>query len=159
MAKDILNDFDARMKIEENVKDYCLTIVNDHPGGMGVRVTAGQGLAITSSEKSVAILSIADREHDNKFVVKSNGAVVSFHSHQIGNVFITKNSITSVNGTDQPVEFNSPIMLDNYAKKDLPMLPTNKAGSVLTLEDENFKPVYYDGHSWRYFSNDEVAKR
>lgn len=151
-----MNDFDARMRIAENVKDYCLTIVNDHPDGMGIRITAGKELiAETDEEKSVAILSVADRQHDNKFIVKSNGAVVSFHSHTIGNIYIAKNCIRSQN--NQPIQFKAPIILDDYTKQNLPMLPTDKAGSVVTLRDENFKPVYYNGHSWRYFSNDEVV--
>ncbi len=152
--KDVTNKFDARMTIEENVKDYCLTITNDHADGLGIRIHAGKSIAEHESGHSVAIFSVADRENDNKFVVKSNGAVVSFHSHTIGNIYMTKNRISSQN--HKPIQFKAPITLDYCIKEDLPTL-SPEAGSVVMLSDENYKPVYYDGNSWRYFSNDEVV--
>ena len=149
-----MNDFDKKVTIEETVEDYGLTIINECPGGMGLRIKAGDPKKSTG-EKSVAILSVADRDHDNKFIVKSNGAVVSYYSHTIGDIFIENNSINTLDET--PIELKSPVVLRRYIKSNLPKLSHDYAGSIVSIEDENFKPAYYDGLSWRYFNNDELV--
>jgi hypothetical protein len=119
---------------------------------MGLRIKAGE--AKRNTEKtSVAILSIADKENDNKFIIKSNGHVVSYYNHQIGDVFIERSSIGTV--SHKPVEFKSPLQLPAMDTRSLPNLKSEQAGSVVSLSDKDYKPCYYDGSAWRYFSNDE----
>ena len=150
-----MNDFDKKVTIEENVEDYGLTIINECPGGMGLRIKAGDPKK-SIGEKSVAILSVADRDHDNKFIIKSNGNVVSYYNHTIGDMFIENNTIGTLS-TD-PIELKEAVVLRRYTKNQLPLkLSHDYAGSIVSIEDENFKPAYYDGLSWRYFSNDELV--
>jgi hypothetical protein len=147
-----MTDFDKKVTIKESIEDYGLTVINECPTGMGLRIKAGDA---NWTETSVAILSIADRDHDNKFIVKSNGNVVSYYNHTIGDMFIEKNTIGTLS-TD-PIELKETIVLRRYVKRELPTLSHDYAGSIVSIEDENFKPAYYDGLSWRYFSNDELV--
>lgn len=142
-----------RISINEDVDDYLITLVNDCDTGMGLRIRAGES---TETEKSVAILSVADKDHDNKFIVKSNGNIVSYYNHTIGDIFIEKNRIGTL--SREPIELREPVLLRRYIKNELPKLAHEYAGSVVSLYDENFKPAYYDGTDWRYFSNDEIVK-
>ena len=70
-------------------------------------------------------------------------------------MFIEKNTIGTLS-TD-PIELKETIVLRRYVKRELPTLSHDYAGSIVSIEDENFKPAYYDGLSWRYFSNDELV--
>ena len=149
-----MNDFDKKVTIKENVEDYGLTIINECSSGMGLRIKAGA--KNPEGEKSVAILSVADRDHDNKFIIKSNGNVVSYYNHTIGDMFIENNTIGTLS-TD-PIELKEAVVLRRYTKNELPLkLSHDYAGSIVSIEDENFKPAYYDGLSWRYFNNDELV--
>jgi hypothetical protein len=154
-----MTDFDKKITITENTQDYLLTLVNDCPYGMGLRIKAGEArrnTTKTSTNSSVAILSVADKHNDNKFIVKSNGDVVSYYNHTIGDIFIEKNIIGTV--SSEPIELTEPVLLRRYTKNKLPKLSHEYAGSVVSIDDENFKPAYYDGTDWRYFSNDEIVK-
>lgn len=143
-----------RISIKEDVGDYLITLINDCDTGMGLRIRAGVPEANTTT--SCAIVSVADKHNDNKFIVKSNGNVVSYYNHTIGDIFIEKNSIETLSKV--PIELKEPIILRRYIKKELPKLSHEYAGSVVSIDDENFKPAYYDGTDWRYFSNDEIVK-
>lgn len=94
--------------------------------------------------------------NDNKFLVKSNGNVVSLYNHSIGDVHIQKNQIDNLK--QDPIEFKQPVTLPRYPKKSLPKLSHEYASSIVSIEDENFKPAYFDGAVWRYFNNDEEVK-
>lgn len=150
-----MTDFDKKITIAEDTQDYLLTLINDCPYGMGLRVKAGEAKRNTT-ETSVAILSVADKENDNKFIIKSNGHVVSYYNHQIGDVFIERSSIGTV--SHKPVEFKVPLQLPLMDTKNLPNLKYEHAGSVVSLSDRDYKPCYYDGSAWRYFSNNERVK-
>ena len=144
-----------RISINEDVGDYLITLINDCDTGMGLRIKAGTP-ETTATNESIAILSVADKHNDNKFIVKSNGNVVSYYNHTIGDIFIEKNSIETL--SREPIELKEPIVLRRYTKNLLPQLSHAYAGSVVSIEDENFKPAYYDGTDWRYFRDDEVVK-
>ena len=84
-----------RISINEDVGDYLITLINDCDTGMGLRIKAGTP-ETTATNESIAILSVADKHNDNKFIVKSNGNVVSYYNHTIGDIFIEKNSIETL---------------------------------------------------------------
>lgn len=144
-----------RISIKEDVGDYLITLVNDCDTGMGLRIKAGVPEA-NANQTSCAILSVADKHNDNKFIVKSNGNVVSYYNHTIGDIFIEKNIIGTL--SREPIKLREPVVLRRYTKNELPKLSHEYAGSVVSIDDENFKPAYYDGTDWRYFSNDEIVK-
>ena len=128
-----------RISINEDVGDYLITLINDCDTGMGLRIRAGVPEANTT-QTSCAILSVADKHNDNKFIVKSNGNVVSYYNHTIGDIFIEKNSIGTL--SSEPIELKEPIILRRYMKNELPQLSHDYAGTVVSIEDGNFKPAY-----------------
>lgn len=149
------NEMTHRISITEDVDDYLITLINDCNTGMGLRIKAGTPETNTTISSN-AILSVADKHNDNKFIVKSNGNVVSYYNHTIGDIFIEQNRIGTL--SSEPIELKTPIILRRYTKNLLPQLSHAYAGSVVSIEDENFKPAYYDGTDWRYFRDDEVVK-
>ena len=139
--------------IDDAVEEYLITLHNMTERGLGLRIRAGSDI---DPDGSVAILSVADMHNDNKFLVKSNGNVVSLYNHSIGDVHIQKNQIDNLK--QDPIEFKQPVTLPRYLKKSLPKLSHEYASSIVSIEDENFKPAYFDGAVWRYFNNDEEVK-
>jgi len=145
---------DKQLLIEQNINDYLITLINHHDSGLGLRIKAGSINA--NDDTSLAILSVSDKNNDNKFIVKADGHAVSYYTHTIGKVFIESNTISTTD--ESPVEFKQPVTLPRYLKKSLPKLSHEYASSIVSIEDENFKPAYFDGAVWRYFNNDEEVK-
>ena len=139
--------------IDEKVDDYLITLHNITERGLGLRIKAGANI----DPDSAAILSVADMHNDNKFIVKSNGNVVSYYNHMIGNILISDSSIENTNNNS--INFNSPLTLCKVPNELLEEIKENvQPGSVISLVDQNYKPAYYDGTHWRYFSNDEIVQ-
>ena len=84
--------------MDQTHSDYSLTIVNDDNSGLGLRIKAGNSDSGTYG--SLAILSVADKSNDNKFIVKASGEVVSYYNHTIKDVLISDSSISTLNNGD-----------------------------------------------------------
>ena len=74
--------------IDISTEDYGLVIHNIK--GLGLRIKAGSPDTLYDTGKSLAILSVADRNNDNKLVVKASGQVVVFNEFEADRVVTNK---------------------------------------------------------------------
>jgi len=85
-----------KVLINQTHSDYSLTIDNQSDTGLGLRIRAGlSGSKARDTHGSLAILSVADKHNDNKFIVKASGEVVAYHNLTVKNVHISGSNITT----------------------------------------------------------------
>ena len=84
--------------MDQTHADYSLTIDNQNNSGLGLRIKAGNSDSGTYG--SLAVLSVSDKDNDNKFIVKASGEVVSYYNHTIKDVLISDSSISTLNTGD-----------------------------------------------------------
>ena len=73
-------DFEKRIQIDENIADYSITVDNQNEQGLGLRIKAGDKDYVGS----LAILSVADKNNTQQFIVKANGDVNAAETMTVG---------------------------------------------------------------------------
>jgi hypothetical protein len=76
--------------MDQTHADYSLTIDNQSDTGLGLRIKAGN--SDSGTHGSLAVLSVADKDNDNKFIVKASGEVVAYHNLTVHDVYINSPS-------------------------------------------------------------------
>lgn len=85
-----------KVLINQAHSDYSLTIDNQNDDGLGLRIRAGASSTDNRDiNGSLAILSVADKTNDNKFIVKASGEVVAYNNLTVKDVFIHDSNITT----------------------------------------------------------------
>ena len=113
--------------------DYGLVIHNISDQGLGLRIKAGDHKY--SNQKSLAILSVADRNNDNKLVVKASGEVVVFHQFDANEIVTNHISHNPVNSYDLPVKA--------------------RPGQVMYCSDIKAM-CFYDGLKWQKIASERL---
>lgn len=84
--------------IDISTEDYGLVIHNINDAGMGLRIKAGN----PKYPKSLAILSVADKNNDNKLVVKASGEVVVFNEFDAKSVVTNQVTLKATRSSRLP---------------------------------------------------------
>lgn len=118
--------------VDVNTDDYGLVIHNMNDAGLGLRIRAGDPTYTKQTGTSLAILSIADKNNDNKLVVKASGEVVVFN------------------------EFDAKSVITNQITLRATRLPTTGvAGRIMYCSDRRAL-CFYDGRSWQKIITEEI---
>lgn len=117
--------------IDISTDDYGLVIHNINDAGMGLRIKAGD----PTYPKSLAILSVADQNNDNKLVVKASGEVVVF------NEFDAKSVVTNQ------------VTLKATRSNKLPKTANN--GQLMYCSDTRAL-CFYDGRDWQRIVTEKI---
>jgi len=117
--------------IDISTEDYGLTIHNINDAGMGLRIKAGD----PTYPKSLAILSVADKNNDNKLVVKASGEVVVFNEFDANSIVTNHIALKPTRSGNLP----------------FPALP----GQVMYCSDTQ-DLYFYNGLSWRRVISEPV---
>ena len=88
--------------IDISTEDYGLVIHNVNDAGMGLRIKAGD----PKYPKSLAILSIADKNNDNKLIVKASGEVVVFNEFDAKSVITNQVTVRAISSSELPFPAN-----------------------------------------------------
>ena len=83
-------NFLDKVKIEENVADYSLTLDNQNTQGLGLKIKAGDDAHVGS----LAILSVADKDDTLVMIAKASGEVVVYDNLSVDSLFIDNASAT-----------------------------------------------------------------
>ena len=121
--------------IDVNTDDYGLVIHNMNDAGLGLRIRAGDPTYMEQTGTSLAILSIADKNNDNKLVVKASGEVVVF------NEFDAKSVITNQ------------VTLKATRSHKLPKTANN--GQLMYCSDTRAL-CFYDGRDWQKIVTEKI---
>ena len=120
--------------IDISTDDYGLVIHNINDAGMGLRIKAGD----PTYPKSLAILSVADQNNDNKLVVKASGEVVVFNEFDANSIVTNHIALKPTRSSELP----------------FPALP----GQVMYCSDTQ-DLYFYNGLKWQRVISEEVDER
>jgi hypothetical protein len=127
------NDLPASL-IDISTDNYGLVVHNINDAGMGIRIKAGD----PTYPKSLAILSIADKNNDNKLVVKASGEVVVFNEFDANSIVTNHIALKSTSSDELP----------------FPALP----GQIMYCSDIQTL-CFYDGLDWHKIVGTEKMPR
>ena len=101
-----LVDFEKRIQIDQNIADYSITVDNQNQQGLGLRIKAGD----KDYSGSLAILSVADKNNVQQFIVKANGDINAAEAMTVGRagtdsgtqgiISMVPGAITTLNASD-----------------------------------------------------------
>ena len=132
----IKNTINEPTEIEIVDEAYGLYILNDHEEGLGLRIKAGSPDTLYDTGKSLAILSVADRNNDNKLVVKASGQVVVFNEFEANRVVTNKVILKSIDRSKVPMPLRKGMIVYD--------------GSIPAL-------CFYDGQNWHKLMDEIIT--
>jgi hypothetical protein len=122
--------------IETNESNYGLYIINEHNEGLGLRIKAGSPDTLSTTGKSLAILSVADKDNDNKLIVKASGQVVVFNEFEANRVVTNKVILKSIDRSKVPMPLRKGMIVYD--------------GSIPAL-------CFYDGQNWHKLMDEIIT--